>query len=183
MRFRQTQRVLEQSLLCALVAVAVDADDNGSPKPPCPSRQHVVDAAKAYMRDHIDRPITVADLCVELGVSRRTLQYSFQQVLGLNPVRYLRALRLNGVGATSRPSRPARFGARHRGAMGVLARGPFRHRLQADVQRAAVGNAAPQGPTRARPVAFRAPRGDADGAPGLPVFCLISHKYRRFSRS
>jgi AraC family transcriptional regulator, ethanolamine operon transcriptional activator len=95
--FRQTQRVLQQSLLCALVAVAVEADDNGSPKPPCPSRQHVVDAAKAYMRDRIDRPITVADLCVELGVSRRTLQYSFQQVLGLNPVRYLRALRLNGV--------------------------------------------------------------------------------------
>ena len=97
LRFGQTQRVLEQSLLCALVAVAVDADDGGAPKLPCSSRQHVVDAAKAYMRDHIDLPITVADLCVELGVSRRTLQYSFQQVLGLNPVRYLRALRLNGV--------------------------------------------------------------------------------------
>jgi AraC family ethanolamine operon transcriptional activator len=95
--FRQTQRVLEQSLLCALVAVTVGADYNGLPKPPCPSRQHVVDAAKAYMRDRIDRPITISDLCAELGVSRRTLQYSFQQVLGLNPVRYLRALRLNGV--------------------------------------------------------------------------------------
>jgi AraC family ethanolamine operon transcriptional activator len=97
MGFRQTQRLLEQSLLCALVGVAVDADDNGPPKLPCPSRQHVVDAAKAYMREHIDRPITVADLCLQLCVSRRTLQYSFQQVLGLNPVRYLRALRLNGV--------------------------------------------------------------------------------------
>jgi len=97
LRFQQAQRLLEQSLLCALVAVAVDADDNGSPKLPCASRQHVVDAAKAYMRDRIDLPLTVADLCVELGVSRRTLQYSFQQVLGLNPVRYLRALRLNGV--------------------------------------------------------------------------------------
>jgi AraC family ethanolamine operon transcriptional activator len=30
-------------------------------------------------------------------VSRRTLQYSFQEVLGINPVRFLRAMRLNGV--------------------------------------------------------------------------------------
>jgi AraC family ethanolamine operon transcriptional activator len=97
LRFRQTQRVLEQSLLRALIAVVVDADDGPAPKPPCPSRQHIVDAAKAYMRSHIDQAITVADLCMELGVSRRTLQYSFQQVLGLNPVRFLRAMRLNGV--------------------------------------------------------------------------------------
>ena len=97
LRFRQTQRVLEQSLLRALIAAVAEADDAAPPKPPCPSRQHVVDAAKAYMRSHIDQPITVADLCLELGVSRRTLQYSFQQVLGLNPVRFLRAMRLNGV--------------------------------------------------------------------------------------
>ena len=95
--FRQTQRVLEQSLLRALITVVADADDRVSPKLPCPSRHQIVDAAKAYMRSHIDQPITVADLCVELGVSRRTLQYSFQQVLGLNPVRFLRAMRLNGV--------------------------------------------------------------------------------------
>jgi AraC family ethanolamine operon transcriptional activator len=49
------------------------------------------------MRSHIAEPITVADLCVELGVSRRTLQYSFQDVLGTNPVRFLRAMRLNGA--------------------------------------------------------------------------------------
>jgi AraC family ethanolamine operon transcriptional activator len=30
-------------------------------------------------------------------VSRRTLQYSFQDVLQMSPVAYLRALRLNGV--------------------------------------------------------------------------------------
>jgi len=39
----------------------------------------------------------VADLCIELGVSRRTLQYSFQDVLNLNPVKFLRAIRLNAV--------------------------------------------------------------------------------------
>ena len=49
------------------------------------------------MEAHIDEAITVADLCIELGVSRRTLQYSFQDVLDLNPVKFLRAIRLNAV--------------------------------------------------------------------------------------
>lgn len=97
LQFQQTQRLLEQSMLGAIVAVVADADEGPSPKPPCPSRRHVVDDAKRYMRARIGEPITVADLCLELGVSRRTLQYSFQEVLGLNPVRFLRAMRLNGV--------------------------------------------------------------------------------------
>ena len=95
LQFRQAQRVLEQTLFAAVVAVVVD--DGAPVKAPCAGRQHIVDAAQAFMRSHIAEPITVADLCVELGVSRRTLQYSFQDVLGTNPVRFLRAMRLNGV--------------------------------------------------------------------------------------
>jgi AraC family ethanolamine operon transcriptional activator len=49
------------------------------------------------MRVHVEDALTVEDLCRELGVSRRTLQYSFREVLRVNPVSYLRALRLNGV--------------------------------------------------------------------------------------
>ncbi len=37
------------------------------------------------------------ELCEQLHVSRRTLQYCFQDVLGMAPATYLRALRLNGV--------------------------------------------------------------------------------------
>jgi len=92
---RQTQRVLEQSLMSA--AIAAVADDRTAPKQPCSSRRHIVEAAKAFMHERIAEPITVADLCIALGVSRRTLQYSFQEVLGLNPVCFLRAVRLNGV--------------------------------------------------------------------------------------
>jgi AraC family ethanolamine operon transcriptional activator len=95
LQFRQAQRVLEQTLFAAVVAVVVD--DGAPVKAPCAGRQHIVDAAQAFMRSRIAEPITVADLCVELGVSRRTLQYSFQEVLGTNPVRFLRAMRLNGV--------------------------------------------------------------------------------------
>jgi AraC family ethanolamine operon transcriptional activator len=49
------------------------------------------------MTEHAEEPITVPDLCEAIHVSRRTLQYSFQDVLQMSPVAYLRALRMNGV--------------------------------------------------------------------------------------
>lgn len=42
-------------------------------------------------------PLSIAELCGQLGVSRRTIQYAFQHALNLNPVAYLRAVRLNHV--------------------------------------------------------------------------------------
>ncbi|WP_158219808.1 helix-turn-helix domain-containing protein [Ideonella sp. A 288] len=61
------------------------------------TRQRVVREARRYMSTHAEEPITVPDLCEAIHVSRRTLQYSFQDVLQMSPVTYLRALRLNGV--------------------------------------------------------------------------------------
>ncbi len=107
LQHRQTQRVLAQSMLGAVVTVV--AGDEAAPRCPaaCAGRGGVVDAAKAFMRSRIAEPITVADLCRELGVSRRTLQYCFQQVLGINPVAFLRAMRLNGVRRDLKAARPA----------------------------------------------------------------------------
>jgi AraC family transcriptional regulator, ethanolamine operon transcriptional activator len=44
-----------------------------------------------------DRAINVPELCEQLHVSRRTLQYCFQDVLNMAPATYLRAIRLNGA--------------------------------------------------------------------------------------
>ena len=95
LQYRQAQRLLEQTMLGAVVAVV--NDDTASPEPAHPRRRHIVDSAKEFMLARIAETITVADLCIALGVSRRTLQYSFKEVLGINPVRFLRATRLNGV--------------------------------------------------------------------------------------
>lgn len=40
-------------------------------------------------------PLSVAELAVELDLSRRTLQNACQEIVGLSPVQYLRALRLS----------------------------------------------------------------------------------------
>ncbi len=120
LQFRQSQRVLEQTLLAALVALA--SPDSASATAACASRRNLVDAAKAFMRAHIAEAITVADICRELRVSRRTLQYGFQEVLGINPVRLLRAMRLNGV------RRDLRAGARPRDTVqDIAARWGFWH--------------------------------------------------------
>ena len=95
LQYRPSQRVLEQTMLAAVVAVV--NDDISSPELAHPRRRHIVDSAKEFMLARIAETITVADLCIALGVSRRTLQYSFKEVLGINPVRFLRAMRLNGV--------------------------------------------------------------------------------------
>ncbi|WP_085314976.1 helix-turn-helix domain-containing protein [Derxia lacustris] len=61
------------------------------------NRTRVVQRARDYALGHLDEPLQIIDVCRALGVSRRTLQYSFEQVLGMNPLSYLRTLRLNGA--------------------------------------------------------------------------------------
>ncbi|NVK71898.1 AraC family transcriptional regulator [Marinomonas sp. CT5] len=60
-------------------------------------RKKVVDVARQFLDQHLDEPVTVTQLCEITNVSRRTLQYSFESILGVSPIQYLRISRLNGV--------------------------------------------------------------------------------------
>ncbi|BAL25329.1 helix-turn-helix domain-containing protein [Azoarcus sp. KH32C] len=97
LRHHQMRKGLEQAIFGSLIAAITPADESARNTPHSRARQLIVGRAREYMSTHIDEPITVADLCTELQVSRRTLQYSFQDILNLNPVSFLRAMRLNGV--------------------------------------------------------------------------------------
>lgn len=57
----------------------------------------IVSDSRELVRSRSENPVSVAELCKYLGVSRRTLQYCFQNLLDTSPVAYLRAERLNGV--------------------------------------------------------------------------------------
>ncbi|MCA7000743.1 helix-turn-helix domain-containing protein [Dickeya solani] len=61
------------------------------------AKKRIVDRAQEYMLTHCDNPPSILELCKHAGASRRKLQYCFQETLGINPVSYLRVLRLNGV--------------------------------------------------------------------------------------
>ena len=90
------RRCLEEGLFSTLLNLCAPTERDGKDLTAC-TRQYVVNKARDYMREHVDEPITVSELCAHIRVSRRTLQYSFQDVLGTNPARYLRNMRLNGA--------------------------------------------------------------------------------------
>lgn len=57
----------------------------------------VVGQACELVLAHPDQRLSIADLCRQMHVSRRTLQYCFQEVAGMSPLTYLRILKLNQV--------------------------------------------------------------------------------------
>jgi AraC-like DNA-binding protein len=53
--------------------------------------------AERKMRERLQEPLCIDDLCVQLGVSRRYLEYAFRDTVGASPAQYLRLLRLREV--------------------------------------------------------------------------------------
>ena len=60
-------------------------------------RKAVVDKVKEYVNANPQSSVTITQLCELTFVSRRTLQYSFESILGINPLRFLRLTRLNNI--------------------------------------------------------------------------------------
>ena len=87
----------EQAMMMALLSMLdvsrVDAVVSNS----FVRRRRIVAQAREYVLAYRDRNVTVPELCESLHVSRRTLQYCFEDVAGINPVQYLRIIRLNGA--------------------------------------------------------------------------------------
>ncbi|REG83669.1 helix-turn-helix domain-containing protein [Marinomonas pollencensis] len=77
-------------------------------------RKNVVDCARHFLDHHLDEPVTITQLCDITNVSRRTLQYSFESILDMSPIQYLRISRLNGV-------RRALINAGHNSAVSEIA--------------------------------------------------------------
>jgi AraC family ethanolamine operon transcriptional activator len=71
--------------------------DTPSSLPSFSRRKSVVEKVKNYIDEHPDKAITITELCEIAYVSRRTLQYSFETVMGINPLKYLKITRLNDV--------------------------------------------------------------------------------------
>lgn len=96
LNYPQIRKGMEQEIYNNII-LAIGDTGSAADTAIAPSRKAVVDRVREYILAHREEPVTVADLCEALNVSRRTLQYSFQAVLNVNPVAYLRAIRLNGT--------------------------------------------------------------------------------------
>lgn len=92
------------------------------------ARQRVVSRACERVEQTAHEVPTLLQVCADIGVSPRKLDYCFQDVLGLSPARYFRAMRLNAVrralkqagadASVSVQDIAARWGFWHMGAFG-----------------------------------------------------------------
>jgi AraC family ethanolamine operon transcriptional activator len=58
-------------------------------------RRLAVNRARSYIDGHLTEPIRLSDLCEQAHTQSRSLEYGFREVVGMSPVAYIRALRLN----------------------------------------------------------------------------------------
>lgn len=87
----------QDMLLMAVLDVLQQVDNRNRISPAYARRKAVVERVKDFLAAHPDSPVTMTELCELTHVSRRTLQYSFESILGISPLRYLRVSRLNAV--------------------------------------------------------------------------------------
>jgi len=97
---RETDRIAAHvelvELLLAILGGAQDFEPSRSDR----TRQAqslIVKRVEDFALSQTDDPLHVSDLCRVAGVSERTLEYAFKEVMGLTPVTYLIRLRLHRV--------------------------------------------------------------------------------------
>ena len=87
-----------ESTVLELAATLIAA---AQPAPPergnAAARRRLVAQAHELVQAEPELPPSVDELCRRLHVSRRTLQYAFDEEAGVSPLAYLRSVRLNGV--------------------------------------------------------------------------------------
>jgi len=93
---RLAARVELLETLLATLGEAVDREPAGGDR----TRQAqslIVKTVESYALSRVGDPLYVSDLCRAAGVSERTLEYAFNEIIGLTPVAYLLRLRLHRV--------------------------------------------------------------------------------------
>lgn len=98
------QQATQDGILGALVSVLMTRGGENAPvRAPerhAQTRIHrwqTVRRIREYITEHADAGVTVPELCRQFHMSRRTLQYSFEEITGLSPTAYIRNIRLNGA--------------------------------------------------------------------------------------
>ena len=127
-----------------------------------PERQRPLpgDLGKAidYIRSHLDRKMSIADLVAHCGVSERTLRKHFRRFMAVSPLKYWRQARLaaarsfllKGSSATSVTEVATRFGFGHFSRFAQDYRGHFGEAPSSTLQRSRVGRDERASPSRRR---------------------------------
>ena len=84
--------------LLGAVAASLNADSSYETSPTvAESRRRLVNRARRHIDEMMGERLKVSDICHHLGTEPRTLQNSFNEVLGVSPNAYIKAVRLSGT--------------------------------------------------------------------------------------
>jgi len=86
-----------ESLLDVLVSAVTIGQARQWELPRPSTRSYVVDKAVSYLEQHLSDTLSVPELSGVVGVSVRTLRYSFEEITGVSPSEYLLTVRLGMV--------------------------------------------------------------------------------------
>ncbi|CAG9170964.1 helix-turn-helix transcriptional regulator [Cupriavidus pinatubonensis] len=90
---------IERIVLSTLLLDRFAADGGMLPSRIAPALPGYVRCAIAYLRTHLDHPLTLEQVAAHCGVSARTLQLGFRKSKNTTPMEYLRLLRLQAARA------------------------------------------------------------------------------------
>lgn len=74
----------------------------------CLNRERVVRRFRTLLDASPESALSISDICDEIGVTRRTLQNATQEVFGISPQHYLKAIRLNAFRRALKVREPQR---------------------------------------------------------------------------
>ncbi|MEQ6289004.1 helix-turn-helix domain-containing protein [Vogesella sp. GCM10023246] len=90
--------LLERNVLYGIMEAVADFPDLTSERLPKPNKGwDLVKRVQQLLQNPDSCVLSISELCIELNLSRRTIQYAFENAIGTNPAKYLRAVRLNHV--------------------------------------------------------------------------------------
>ncbi len=93
-----SRSALKRSSLALMLEILDRPEEAAEPRATTSaSNWQLASRVRSLVEDSPDCPMSVVELALRLGVSRRTIQYACQDALGIKPVSYLRAIRLSGA--------------------------------------------------------------------------------------
>jgi AraC family ethanolamine operon transcriptional activator len=93
LRHPESGRAWEYLVLDAWLSDVAAPDPGFTPT----MRRWAARRAESFLRANLDRPVSIAELCLETGVPKRTLMLGFSDSFGLPPLAFHKRLRLNAA--------------------------------------------------------------------------------------
>lgn len=138
---------LESALMTSLLMTVPSQLSPALLGDPAPTRRAKIRQVMEYIDEHPGEELSTADLAALAGISERTLQAGFQEVVGMSPRAYVRGVRLDRVHlelSSGDPSpvtdvaarwgffHPGRFAQQYRDRFGVLPSQTLRSTVRAE---------------------------------------------------